>query len=1081
MLPPVKLHRLVGNIWAPGPVDDVEEEGSIVVEASRSKQMSCLDTRVGDLQTSQAVVAVDIEDEVDDAIDVGEQVRLEQQEGTMETVSRELVEERPNNFEDLDVDAENEFWNGGDRDGRGEGVVHEEEQVEGGEAEAEALEDAILLPSLEEAHCTYVPTHKWPPKAVRSEFTRVATSLWQQVAENPGDIKLWVKLLIFSRCILPAGQGPNLGDPSSQVDLIRARLRRWNNHECGELWKEAVEKQSARPRRGRRKRGANENLTQEQKNVKRCATQAGEGQFTRAMQSLTSSGMAEYSEASIKEMQSKHPPAPRPLPPSPTTDTSQRTFTTLEVFNAALSFRKGTAAGPSGLRPEHLQVTLKCSPASLAQRAQAALLKLVNVLAKGSLPAAVSPFFCGARLHAATKKDQSLRPIAVGNLMRRLVAKCFSTALAEKAATLFSPNQLGVGVRAGAEAIPQAVKKVIEEDPSKWVLQCDLINAYNCVERGAVLQATAQHFPECLAWVVSCYGTPSHLRYGSTSINSETGLHQGDPLAGLLFCLAIKPVVDAIQEEVPNLVLNAWYLDDGHQVGTKEDLKKVVDIFSREGPPRGLILSTAASVKAPSKPKALVWSPAGDLEEQDIDDPIQRGIPMAPQGEGITVLGAPVGSEEFIARSLAAKVNKVEQITDLLPLLQDPHIEFALLRSCLALPKVMFLLRAVDTTKFPNVLEQFDAVTRGALSRILGSPVSNIQWEQAKLPVAMGGTGLRSASDHAPIAHATSLLSAQPLIKNLLGNGDEESYYALPQDLLDCVSARQGEEATTETLTGISQKQGSLKVDLANKSVLVNFHATVGSQREIARMNSLGLPHQGDWLSVVPCQALGLHLRGVEFTFCLKYRLGMPLFSAEGPCPHCKQQNDVMGDHALGCAMTRDRIARHNLLRDVLYETAASAALGPVREEKNLLPGRAARPGDIFLRHWSSGKDAALDVTVTNSLASSHVAGTAAEAGSALNKVVKRKVDGAAEACRDQGIVFLPLAVETLGGMHKVAVQQVKQLAAALARHTGQLESTTTSHLFQRFSLNLMRGNSVMLTTRAPNDDFPQAQVDGEA
>ena len=109
------------------------------------------------------------------------------------------------------------------------------------------------------------------------------------------------------------------------------------------------------------------------------------------------------------------------------------------------------------------------------------------------------------------------------------------------------------------------------------------------------------------------------------------------------------------------------------------------------------------------------------------------------------------------------------------------------------------------------------------------------------------------------------------------------------------------------------------------------------------------------------------------------------------------------------------------------------------------------------------------------------MAGTAAEAGSALNKVVKRKVDGAAEACRDQGIVFLPLAVETLGGMHKVAVQQVKQLAAALARHTGQLESTTTSHLFQRFSLNLMRGNSVMLTTRAPNDDFPQAQVDGEA
>ena len=158
--------------------------------------------------------------------------------------------------------------------------------------------------------------------------------------------------------------------------------------------------------------------------------------------------------------------------------------------------------------------------------------------------------------------------------------------------------------------------------------------------------------------------------------------------------------------------------------------------------------------------------------------------------------------------------------------------------------------------------------------------------------------------------------------------------------------------------------------------------------------------------------------------------------------------------------------------------SSVSAALGPVREEKSLLPGRAARPGDIFLRHWSGGKDCAW---VTNSLAPSHVAGAATEAGSALRKACERKVNRAAEACRDQGIVFLPLAVETLGGLHKTAVQQMKRLAAALARHTGQDESIATSHLFQRFSLNLMRGNAAMMTTRIPDDDFPQAQIDGVA
>ena len=58
----------------------------------------------------------------------------------------------------------------------------------------------------------------------------------------------------------------------------------------------------------------------------------------------------------------------------------------------------------------------------------------------------------------------------------------------------------------------------------------------------------------------------------------------------------------------------------------------------------------------------------------------------------------------------------------------------------------------------------------------------------------------------------------------------------------------------------------------------------------------------------------------------------------------------------------------------------------------------------------------------------------------ALEKADRRKVQGAAEGCRQQGLVFGPLAMEALGGLHKVTVAQVKMLAAALARHTGQEE-----------------------------------------
>ena len=53
-------------------------------------------------------------------------------------------------------------------------------------------------------------------------------------------------------------------------------------------------------------------------------------------------------------------------------------------------------------------------------------MKLVNVMAGGGVPDSVAPFLCGARLHAGNKKDGGIRPIAVGNTLRRLTAKCIS-------------------------------------------------------------------------------------------------------------------------------------------------------------------------------------------------------------------------------------------------------------------------------------------------------------------------------------------------------------------------------------------------------------------------------------------------------------------------------------------------------------------------------------------------------------------------------------------------------------------------------------------------------------------------------
>ena len=172
-----------------------------------------------------------------------------------------------------------------------------------------------------------------------------------------------------------------------------------------------------------------------------------------------------------------------------------------------------------------------------------------------------------------------------------------------------------------------------------------------------------------------------------------------------------------------------------------------------------------------------------------------------------------------------------------------------------------------------------------------------------------------------------------------------------------------------------------------------------------------------------------------------------------------------------------ERIARHNHLRDALYHTAVSAALAPTKEGRALLPGTDARPADVLISNWTGGKDTALDVTVVNPLQAAMVAQAATTPGHALTMAYNRKMQGTAAACRREGMVFIPLPVETLGGWHDQAVQQVKKLRAALSRHTGQEESEAIRHLFQRLSVLLVRGNAALFLNRIPS--FPATVIDG--
>jgi hypothetical protein len=198
-------------------------------------------------------------------------------------------------------------------------------------------------------------------------------------------------------------------------------------------------------------------------------------------------------------------------------------------------------------------------------------------------------------------------------------------------------------------------------------------------------------------------------------------------LVGLLYCLGLHPTVKEIGHQVPNLHLNTWFFDDGSITGTKQDLQFVVDYLLREGPAKGIFLN---------KGKSLVWCGPNSPPHPD---PLERGIPRS-DNRGIQLLGVPVGEPSFMTSGVDIRINFIAALLkSTFPKLEDPQIQFCLLRSCLSLPKFMYVLRTYSPSIMSPNYERFDQIQKKAFENLLGAHLTPYTWKQTSLPILLGG------------------------------------------------------------------------------------------------------------------------------------------------------------------------------------------------------------------------------------------------------------------------------------------------------------------------------------------------------
>ena len=174
--------------------------------------------------------------------------------------------------------------------------------------------------------------------------------------------------------------------------------------------------------------------------------------------------------------------------------------------------------------------------------------------------------------------------------------------------------------------------------------------------------------------------------------------------------------------------------------------------------------------------------------------------------DSFTLLGAPIGFSHFEAQECLSSVKSSESLFDHLTDLPSLQIAMLLLRHC-ACPRIQFLLRTVPATSTGEAAWSHDDQVRTTLAALLGEEeLSDSQWRQASLRLAVGGLGLGSARRDriaAYLGSAADCLRNFPTNFTILGDAEE----AWTDHASDTPSARCLHRCMTRLNTLLEERQ----------------------------------------------------------------------------------------------------------------------------------------------------------------------------------------------------------------------------------------------------------------------------------
>ena len=429
------------------------------------------------------------------------------------------------------------------------------------------------------------------------------------------------------------------------------------------------------------------------------------------------------------------------------------------IRKAAMKTRGGS--GPSGLDADGwkrilLSKNFSESSSDLCQT----LAKVTKNLCIEELSTSLKGFLA-CRL-IPLNKSPGLRPIGVGEVLRRIIGKVIVSVVCNDIISSVGSLHVCAGHEAGCEAAIHAMHTIFENEKTEAVLPVDAANVFNSVNRQVFLHNICIIHPLIATYVRNCYTLPSRLFIiGGTEIPSSEGTTQGDPTAMSIYAVAIIPLVLMILEIMSTAPDNTSkmvaYSDDFTAEGTVKDLKYWWETLCDLGPKFGYYPEA-------SKTWLIVKN---DL--YDIANTTFKSTKINVTSNGKRHLGAVIGSRSYKEDYMNEKID--QWIKEVKLLSEIAKIEPQCALSCFisgykhklncymrTVPNISNLLRHIDDV----ITKEFiPAITRGV-------KCSEIERKLLSLPPKLGGLGIPIFSETFDFEYSNSKMVTKQLCEKII-------------------------------------------------------------------------------------------------------------------------------------------------------------------------------------------------------------------------------------------------------------------------------------------------------------------------